>query len=1581
MPEPNKLAQEEELAILRSIFGDDWKDIPPKKTAWGTESEQGWWEVALRGNEEPRVRIRLKGRFPKNYPATAPPLLYLLEPIKLTAEHVRKLQRALDEKAKSFVGGPAYIFDLTDFISLWMDKNHVPLPKPGEPEPTLMEEMAIREEAQRAAEEAQKQSEREHRLAAEAEQKRVLNERIQLDASRKEERVRQALIDQNRRQREERVSALADGEFEMRELVLKEPISVDGYQGKWAKWSVFAGRREQLWTSYTAEPVSADKDPNFAKVSTPTVTVQVVDFTNRYYNGAHGQKRIDTLISELSRLMEVRSPHVARVFAVEKTKSHKGWERLIVVVERVPEAGRLRTWLPKDGFGEDLAKEYMIQILEGLSECHNAYSMQKQLDCDLVLLSAGDDDDIRVKISGTGYAKRWSPDEIDAPYTYTPKRDIWQAGLVLLQMLFGRNCLWTYHDLPTLLQHAPGGVSTSVADLLKGMIQPVTRRRFTADEALKRLRAVGEETTTRPPRSLPMSQTASGTGIVSTASSFHPDLFSKSPGQGSFYYPPVPAGSLRYSRYRQDFEEVEFLGKGGFGEVVKARNKLDGRPYAIKKVKLSPEDDVHRVLREVNALSRVSHQYIVRYYSCWLEDVGLSDGPDGDDSSAIQSSVNSSAVNSSNASSESDIFAVKFDDFDKSISRRDLSKSASFPRIRFADDDDDDDDDDEENGDGEISDDDSDSDSSGWASEHTVADPSASVPRQTRTQPLAISKPSTKYSTSYTGTTDNDDSVQRILYIQMEFVEKQTLREAISAGLNEDECWRLLVQMLQALAHMSTSGIVHRDLKPSNILLDANGNVKIADFGLSTTDLPAADLPIGQMELSTEDVDRTSNIGTSSYIAPEADMYSLGVIFFEMCYAFKTGMERVNVLGALRSKDVVFPDEWPPSKMPKQREIISLLMCHDPSMRPQATQLLSGPLVPTINMGEQFYDSVIAEITNPRSEKYPALIDALFETDAKSKYHMDNRTEDYTYDNEHDDTLFSWQTVVNGRIKKLFRRHGAMEVYLPLLLPETTLLKPYPERSPVRLLDSGGRFVRLPSSNLVGMARSTSRQRIERIKRYAATQRYTELPAGGQPGTHTELCAVVDYEFHVSHESILAALLSTCPSQMRSKVLKAFKGPATGVAFGHSRPSLSSISGLPSNCIYDIEKVSPVDEFDAVKEVLEETYPQLRRKFAFAFEEIQTTIRLARSSGVKRKILFRPTLSKHCEYYRGGIMFECVRNSKHSEVLGYGGRHDSLLDHFKDPGIISRPVHGVNLSIASDMLTRMVRKQELANAKDLLSKKKNADERSFGVWAPNRCDVYVSSTSAVTIGERLAMCGQLWRAGIRADLQYDDGRTLQQVIEECMDQSILYVVIIRGHRDEAKVIRVLTGKNSEESVSEDKLVGWLRAAIDGQRRIDQAYADGTTPIVKNQAKEAQEQQLTTRVTNVEINLVLPPEPFTTRGVKNKATRKYRHGTKSVYYEKADEFAASVKSTLPVIGVDLAPDLLSTMALETAWITDDEAWRTLTQPALPNSERGYAAEVRRAVVEHAKSTGGCVWLFSVRDARGFLLQLPAAPNHR
>ena len=44
---------------------DDWNDIPPKKTAWGTEGEAGWWEIRLKGREDERVAVTLRGRLTK----------------------------------------------------------------------------------------------------------------------------------------------------------------------------------------------------------------------------------------------------------------------------------------------------------------------------------------------------------------------------------------------------------------------------------------------------------------------------------------------------------------------------------------------------------------------------------------------------------------------------------------------------------------------------------------------------------------------------------------------------------------------------------------------------------------------------------------------------------------------------------------------------------------------------------------------------------------------------------------------------------------------------------------------------------------------------------------------------------------------------------------------------------------------------------------------------------------------------------------------------------------------------------------------------------------------------------------------------------------------------------------------------------------------------------------------------------------------------------------------------------------------------------------------------------------------------
>ncbi|MGG6495857.1 UNVERIFIED_CONTAM: hypothetical protein NY603_23330, partial [Bacteroidetes bacterium 56_B9] len=87
-------------------------------------------------------------------------------------------------------------------------------------------------------------------------------------------------------------------------------------------------------------------------------------------------------------------------------------------------------------------------------------------------------------------------------------------------------------------------------------------------------------------------------------------------------------------------------------------------------------------------------------------------------------------------------------------------------------------------------------------SQSTIPDPSS----RPRAKPIAA-PPAAKPSMSMTGTTTENDNVKTILYIVMEFVEKQTLRELIAQGISEEEGWILLTQILEALAHLAASKI------------------------------------------------------------------------------------------------------------------------------------------------------------------------------------------------------------------------------------------------------------------------------------------------------------------------------------------------------------------------------------------------------------------------------------------------------------------------------------------------------------------------------------------------------------------------------------------------------------------------------------------------------------------------------------------------------------------------------------------------------------------------------------------------------
>lgn len=73
-----------------------------------------------------------------------------------------------------------------------------------------------------------------------------------------------------------------------------------------------------------------------------------------------------------------------------------------------------------------------------------------------------------------------------------------------------------------------------------------------------------------------------------------------------------------------------------------------------------------------------------------------------------------------------------------------------------------------------------------------------------------------------------------VAYMVLEFVQGGELFDYVALGaLPEPVCRFYFKQMLQVMHYVHTKGIAHRDLKPENIMLDADFNIKVADFGFA----------------------------------------------------------------------------------------------------------------------------------------------------------------------------------------------------------------------------------------------------------------------------------------------------------------------------------------------------------------------------------------------------------------------------------------------------------------------------------------------------------------------------------------------------------------------------------------------------------------------------------------------------------------------------------------------------------------------------------------------------------------------------
>eukprot|EP00887_Chlorella_sp_A99_P007783 scaffold20.g7783.t1 len=177
---------------------------------------------------------------------------------------------------------------------------------------------------------------------------------------------------------------------------------------------------------------------------------------------------------------------------------------------------------------------------------------------------------------------------------------------------------------------------------------------------------------------------------------------------------------------------------------------------------------------------------------------------------------------------------------------------------------------------------------------------------------------------------------------------KQYLLKQEGRVLPEAEARRIFVQILQAVDYCHRHRFVHRDLKPENVLLDGSGQVKVVDFGLAGLTTPlSGDLKdfCGTPEFAAPEL-----LG-SNYDGPTADLWSLGVILYELLQARGAGLAGAgfvpfrgpDLAGTLRAATRGECAPLPATVSPECRDLVARLLRPKPTERITMEEMMGHP--------------------------------------------------------------------------------------------------------------------------------------------------------------------------------------------------------------------------------------------------------------------------------------------------------------------------------------------------------------------------------------------------------------------------------------------------------------------------------------------------------------------------------------------------------------------------------------------------------------------------------------------------------------
>ncbi|CAG8437012.1 2949_t:CDS:10 [Diversispora eburnea] len=1069
-----KEAQENEIEALKAIFMEDYESVVVT-TAWKVVPTGHEFRLHLKPQEQElkkHVSLDLHVKFPKTYPRSAPDIK--IENARgLSETHLNKAQGHISNLIKENIG-QEMVYTIAQFIQefITMNNNGVKMVT----KQTSFHEQMLNRIEQMTKVEQKKAIEEEFRARQLEEQERIIlaqkiNEETQNKMAKfEEERLKRKQMKVKEDQNSKKLvdSSLTFPTVNFDAFVMLNPDASQDVPFKSVVLGPSIGKGT-IGSTYLVQATNF-QGKNVEPSERHVLVLKEISIVSPYYFNIEGKRKIE---KDLFRVKRLRHTNLITIYESELGRSEAGWNLYILM--EYARGGTLEDLLKKCGTIQlPFAREYMKQLLNALDYVHANSFVHKA--SNILLTEVDGKGECIAKLSDVNFHRKLlgevPPEQETKPYSR--KNDIWCLGVIFIQMLFGLNVIKQYNSLEDLLK----------SELLN---QPFFNDGSVnlLDTPLKFITSSGKTNNVRSNHQHPLNKDNNELA----------GSFVESNTQFAFS-PPCSSQSTTFSRYRLDFEEIHFLGK----------------------VRLNPNDieKTRKILREITTLSRLHHQYVVRYYTTWFED---SDGAWKETESFSEN------IGGSLATSNDDLTKVMM----MTSNKNRIGNSKKFS------------------------------------------------PKEEKT---------------------------RILYIQMEYCEKQTLKDIIDIGVKPDDGW-------------------------SNIFLDANGDVKIGDFGLATTSDEVGSFRVSNFDrMSSREDSMTGDVGTTLYVAPEVlsnnKIFGLrynhkGIIFFEICYKFSTEMERrVTILG-LRKPEIIFPKDFSTNKMENQVYIIRWCLHHNPKNRPTSLELLKSEWMPA-KLEDEHVQEYVRTMANPNTPHYRTLISTLF-TQSPDKH------KDHTYD---------FNSVMRDHMLRIFRHHGGVEISTPLMMPKSDIYEE--DKKAVHLMDIEGGIVQLNYDLTVPFARYVSRQ-----PRFVYEADFDIIHSRHSPMVaEAEIFKIVDeiieefpplksinYCFFLNHTNIIETIFDCCriPEEIRRGVYSLLGQLEKKYSINQIRAQLSNKYKLPRNKL--ISSTS------------------MRTRIHDAIKDFKLLMKYAKCLGVQ--------------------LFQVMDDNNRKDVLAAGGRYDSLIQQFRHP--------------------------------------------------------------------------------------------------------------------------------------------------------------------------------------------------------------------------------------------------------------------------------------------------------------------------